>query len=151
MAAAREQYDRVLSSPGFTERALALFGSFVDIDFSRYDLDQPLPPLTTNAAQGSLAQFSQPGSGKTLRQLVRDTGTGSSLELVGTPDHVAGLMGEAMAAVGGDGFLLATPFHWLSRAYIAAITDGLVPALQRRGLTRTAYGRPTLRETLLEF
>jgi FMN-dependent oxidoreductase (nitrilotriacetate monooxygenase family) len=151
MAAAREQYDRVLSSPGFTERALALFGSFVDIDFSRYDLDQPLPPLTTNAAQGSLAQFSQPGSGKTLRQLVRDTGTGSSLELVGTPDHVAGLMGEAMAAVGGDGFLLATPFHRLSRAYIAAITDGLVPALQRRGLTRTAYGRPTLRETLLEF
>jgi hypothetical protein len=31
------------------------------------------------------------------------------------------------------------------------ITEGLVPALQRRGLVRTAYTQPTLRETLLEF
>jgi FMN-dependent oxidoreductase (nitrilotriacetate monooxygenase family) len=151
MAAAREQYDRVLASPGFTERALALFGSFVDIDFSVYDLDQPLPPLTTNAEQGALDKFCQAGSGKTLRQLVRDSGTTSSLELVGTPDHVADLMGAAMEEVGGDGFLITTPYHRLSRSYIASITDGLVPALQRRGLTRTVYTKATLRETLNEF
>ena len=151
MEAAREQYERVLASPGFTERTLALFGSFVDIDFSQYDLDEPLPPLTTNAEQGALDKFCQHGSGKTLRQLVRDSGTSSSLELVGTPDHVAELMGEAMEAVGGDGFLITTPWHRLSRSYIASITDGLVPALQRRGLTRTVYTKATLRETLLEF
>jgi FMN-dependent oxidoreductase (nitrilotriacetate monooxygenase family) len=151
MDVAREQYERVLASPGFTERTLALFGSFVDIDFSRYALDAPLPPLTTNAEQGALDKFCQQGSGKTLRQLVRDSGTTSTLELVGTPDHVAELMGEAMAAVGGDGFLITTPYHRLSRGYIASITDGLVPALQRRGLTRTSYSKPTLRETLLEF
>ena len=151
MQEARDQYERVLASPGFTERTLALFGSFVDIDFSQYDLDQPLPPLTTNAEQGALDKFCQHGSGKTLRQLVRDSGTSSTLELVGTPDHVADLMGEAMAAVGGDGFLITTPYHRLTRSYIASITDGLVPALQRRGLTRTAYGAATLRETLLEF
>ena len=151
MEAAREQYERVLASPGFTERTLALFGSFVDIDFSGYALDEPLPPLTTNAEQGALDKFCQPGSGKTLRQLVRDSGTSSTLELVGTPDHVADLMGAAMETVGGDGFLITTPFHRLTRSYIASITDGLVPALQRRGLTRTAYTKPTLRETLLEF
>ena len=151
MEEARTQYERVLASPGFTERTLALFGSFVDIDFSQYDLDQPLPPLTTNAEQGALDKFVQAGSGKTLRQLVRDSGTSSTLELVGTPDHVADLMGAAMAEVGGDGFLVTTPYHRLSRSYIASITDGLVPALQRRGLTRTAYGAPTLRQTLLEF
>ncbi len=156
MQEARDQYERVLASPGFTERTLALFGSFVDIDFSRYDLDQPLPPLTTNAEQGALDKFCQTGGGqppsrKTLRQLVRDSGTGSTLELVGTPDHVAELMGEAMAAVGGDGFLITKPYHRLTRSYIASITDGLVPALQRRGLTRTAYTTSTLRETLLEF
>ena len=156
MQEARDQYERVLATPGFTERTLALFGSFVHIDFSRYDLDQPLPPLTTNGEQGALDKFCQTGSGqpkhqKTLRQLVRDSGTSSSLELVGTPDHVAELMGEAMAAVGGDGFLLTAPYHRLSRSYIASITDGLVPALQRRGLTRTAYTTSTLRETLLEF
>jgi long-chain alkane monooxygenase len=56
-----------------------------------------------------------------------------------------------MASVGGDGFLIATPFHRLTRVYIASITDGLVPALQRRGLTRTAYTTTTLRQTLNEF
>jgi FMN-dependent oxidoreductase (nitrilotriacetate monooxygenase family) len=151
MAAAREQYERVLASPGFTERALALFGSFVDIDFSRFDLDQPLPPLTTNAEQGALDKFCQAGSGKTLRQLVRDSGTTSTLELVGTPAYVADQMEAAMAEVGGDGFLITTPYHQLTRGYIASITDGLVPELQRRGLTRTAYTKSTLRETLREF
>jgi FMN-dependent oxidoreductase (nitrilotriacetate monooxygenase family) len=151
MDEARTQYERVLASPGFTERTLALFGSFMDIDFSQYDLDQPLPPLTTNAEQGALDKFCQPGSGKPLRQLVRESGTSSTLELVGTPDYVAGLMGEAMEAVGGDGFLLTTPYHRLTRGYIASITDGLVPALQRRGLTRTTYSKATLRETLMEF
>ena len=151
MEEARAQYERVLTSPGFTERSLALFGSFIDIDFSQFDLDQPLPPLTTNAEQGALDKFCQQGSGKTLRQLVRDSGTSSTLELVGTPDYVAGLMGEAMAEVGGDGYLLTTPYHRLTRSYIASITDGLVPALQRRGLTRSVYTKATLRETLLEF
>jgi alkanesulfonate monooxygenase SsuD/methylene tetrahydromethanopterin reductase-like flavin-dependent oxidoreductase (luciferase family) len=115
----------VLALPGFTERILALFGSFVDIDFSRYDLVEPLPPLTTNAEQGALDKICQVGSGKTLRQSVRDSGTSSTLELVGSPDPVAGLMGEAMEAVGGDGFLLTAPYHRLTSA--------------------------TLRETLLEF
>jgi hypothetical protein len=60
-------------------------------------------------------------------------------------------MGAAMEEVGGDGFLITTPYHRLSRSYIASITDGLVPALQRRGLTRTVYTKATLRETLNEF
>ncbi|WP_158811366.1 NtaA/DmoA family FMN-dependent monooxygenase [Beijerinckia sp. L45] len=153
---AQEMYARALESPGYTERALALFSSFTDVDFSQYDLDQPLPPLTTNAEQGALDKFCQtrpgsPASPKTLRQLVRDSGTTGALELVGTPDDVADMMGDAMAQVGGDGFLITTPFHRLSRVYVNGITDGLVPALQRRGLTRTAYTKTTLRETLKEF
>ncbi len=153
---ARSQYDRLVGSAEFSERTLAAFGSFMDIDFSRYDLDEPLPPLTTNGEQGALDRFTQTGLGqashrKTLRELVREAGTSSSLELVGTPDHVAGLMGEAMEAVGGDGFLITHPFGGLTRHYIAGITEGLVPALQRRGLARTAYTTRTLRETLREF
>lgn len=156
MEEAQSRYERLLAAPAFLERTLAAFGSFVDIDFSHYDLDEPLPPLTTNGEQGALDKFTQTGLGqaphrKTLRQLVRDSGTSSSLELVGTPDHVAALMGEAMEAVGGDGFLLTHPFGGLTRNYVTSITEGLVPALQRRGLARTAYTRRTLRETLLEF
>ena len=51
--------------------------------------------------------------------------------------------------IGGDGFLLWR--RGLSRSYIESICDGLVPELQRRGLTRTEYTRPTLRATLREF
>jgi hypothetical protein len=34
---------------------------------------------------------------------------------------------------------------------VVEIADGLIPALQRRGLTRTVYAHPTLRENLLDF
>jgi FMN-dependent oxidoreductase (nitrilotriacetate monooxygenase family) len=150
-AEARDKFERMISSPAFIKRALALYGSFTDIDFSKYDLDSPLPKLTTNGEQGSLDKFQQWGSGKTLRQLVRDGGTSSSVELIGTPDQVADRMAEVMEAVGGDGFLIKAPFHRLSRRYIAEVTDGLVPALQRRGLTRTRYEHTLLRDTLKEF
>ena len=155
-AAAQEQYERLLSSPGYSERALAMFSAFTDIDFSKYDMDAPVPPLTTNAEQGSLDKFLQtqpggPASPKTLRELLRDSGTTSAIELVGTVDDVADMMGDAMAQVGGDGFLITTPFHHLTRGYIHSITDGLVPALQRRGLARSVYTQTTLREILAEF
>jgi FMN-dependent oxidoreductase (nitrilotriacetate monooxygenase family) len=153
---AREQYERVLASPGHMERALALFSAFTDVDFSEYDLDQPLPALSTNAEQGALDKFAQtrpgsPPSAKTLRELLRDSATTGAIELVGTPDDVADMMGDAMASVGGDGFLITTPYHRLTRVYIDSITDGLVPALQRRGLVRSEYAKTTLRETLREF
>jgi FMN-dependent oxidoreductase (nitrilotriacetate monooxygenase family) len=150
-AEARDAYERGVSSQLFIDRALLLYSSITDIDFSQYDLDKPLPHLTTNGESGSLDKFQQWGSGKTLRQLVRDGGTSSCVELVGTPDQVAERMGEVMAEVGGDGFLIKHPFHLISRRYINEITDGLVPALQRRGLARTEYKGTTLREILREF
>jgi hypothetical protein len=39
----------------------------------------------------------------------------------------------------------------VSRRTIAEITDGLVPALQRRGLVRTAYAHKQFRDNLLDF
>jgi hypothetical protein len=60
-------------------------------------------------------------------------------------------MGEVMEEVGGDGFLITSPFRNNSRRYTTEITDGLVPALQRRGLVRTQYRRSYLRDTLREF
>ena len=48
-------------------------------------------------------------------------------------------MAELMEEVGGDGFIFTGN---LTRRYIAEITDGLVPALQRRGVVRAAYAAP---------
>ena len=75
--------------------------------------------------------------------------TVGSVELVGTPATVAEQMGEVMEAVGGDGFLFSLPD--VSRRVIAEVADGLVPALQRRGLTRRSYEHALFRDNLLAF
>ncbi|MCU1699757.1 MAG: FMN-dependent oxidoreductase, nitrilotriacetate monooxygenase family [Mycobacterium sp.] len=151
---ARAEVERLLSHPSYVEKSLVSISSNTEIDFKQFDLDEPLPAdLTTNGERGSLEYFMRgdgsPGP-KTLRQLVMHRAK-RGLELVGTPDQVAKKMGDAMEEVGGDGFLIAKPGWDLSRKYIESICDGLVPALQRRGLTRTEYTKPTLRETLREF
>ena len=69
----------------------------------------------------------------------------------GTPADVADHMAQAMEEIGGDGFLISTPFQRVSRRFVIEVCEGLVPALQRRGLVRETYTRPTLRETLREF
>jgi FMN-dependent oxidoreductase (nitrilotriacetate monooxygenase family) len=149
-AGAQAANERGLTSKRHIEQRLALVSALTDIDFSKFDLDKPLPPLTTNGESTVLAKFTQQGSNKPLRQLVREEGKGG-VDLVGTPDQVAKRMGEVMAEVGGDGFLIKHPFHQISRRYINEVTEGLVPALQRRNLVRTEYTKPTLCETLREF
>jgi FMN-dependent oxidoreductase (nitrilotriacetate monooxygenase family) len=151
---ARAEVERLLSHPSYVEKSLVSISSNTEIDFKQFDIDEPLPAdLTTNGERGSLEYFMRgdgsPGP-KTLRQLVMHRAK-RGLELVGTPDQVAAKMGDAMEEVGGDGFLIAKPGWDLSRKYIDSICEGLVPALQRRGLTRTEYTKPTLRETLREF
>ena len=148
---AREAHRRLVTSSSFVEASLAATGTTSDIDFSQYDLDRPLPSrLTTNGEQGSLDKFQQWGSGKTLRQLASER-FDSELDLIGTPDEVADKMAAAMEEIGGDGFLISAAFQRTSRRLINAVCEGLVPALQRRGLVREAYTGTTLRETLREF
>jgi len=56
-----------------------------------------------------------------------------------------------MDEVGGDGFLITSPVMRLSRRYVTEIADGLVPALQKLGATRTSYDHELLRENLHAF
>ena len=128
-AEARAKHQRMVTAPGFIEAALASVGSITDIDFSQFDLDAPLPHITTNGEQGSLDKFARWGSGKTLRQLASER-LDSGLNLVGSPDEVAERMGEAIEAIGGDGFLISTPFQRISRRFINEVCEGLVPALR---------------------
>jgi FMN-dependent oxidoreductase (nitrilotriacetate monooxygenase family) len=147
-------WDRIngwVKAPDYIVKTLAGISSTTDIDFSKFDLDSELPRLTTNGEQGSLDAFAQWGKGKTLRQLVMDRATRGLDGVVGTPEQVAKRLGEVMEEVGGDGFLISAGQWKLSRQYINEICEGLVPALQRRGLVRTEYTKGTLRETLREF
>lgn len=114
------------------------------IDFAQFPLDEPIPDTAkTNGHQQMLAQ----AIGKTPREFLRKSL--STMEFVGSPDTVAAKMEEVMAEVGGDGFLIAN--FDLNRRYVSEIADGLVPALQRRGLTRTEYTHSRFRDNLLEF
>ena len=124
------------------------YASGGEVDFSLFDLDGPVPEVIGNGEQSSMAAFARSSQGKTLRQAVTDDWIGGSLDFVGSPDTVAAKMGEVMEEVGGDGFLL---YPEMTRRSIAEITDGLAPALQRRGLTRTGYGYDLFRDNLLEF
>jgi alkanesulfonate monooxygenase SsuD/methylene tetrahydromethanopterin reductase-like flavin-dependent oxidoreductase (luciferase family) len=143
--------ERGLASNHFQVHALALYSALCGIDFSRFDPDKPLPELTTEGSIAVLTGFAQFGSGKTLRQLIIESGKASCLDAVGTPEEVADQMEAVMAEVGGDGFLIRQPFYDINRRFILEVAEGLVPALQRRGLARTEYAASTLRGTLGEF
>jgi hypothetical protein len=54
-----------------------------------------------------------------------------------------------MEEVGGDGYLLS--MSNVNRRTLAEIEDGLVPALQDRGLARRAYEHKQFRDNLLAF
>ncbi|MFO1161310.1 MAG: NtaA/DmoA family FMN-dependent monooxygenase [Reyranellaceae bacterium] len=125
------------------ELALAQMGSLTDIDFSQFDLDAPIGELTTNGQQGTLKRFLK--QGRTLREIAVNYRYGYE-DLVGTPDSIASQLGELMEEVGGDGFMFT---GMVTRRYVAEITDGIVPALQRKGLARSAYAHEQFRDNLL--
>jgi FMN-dependent oxidoreductase (nitrilotriacetate monooxygenase family) len=149
---ARAAHNRFGASDRFVEKALVGISSNTEIDFKQFPLDEPLPQgLTTNGERGSLEHFMRgdgtPGP-RTLRQLAV-AASSFGMEFIGTPAQVADEMEAAITEIGGDGFLVWR--RGLTRTYIESICDGLVPELQRRGLTRTEYTKSTLRETLREF
>ena len=117
-------------------------------DFSQYDIDGPVPDVWGNGETSTLRNFVERGQGMSLREAIATIDTHSGLAFVGSPDKVAAQMGEAMAEVGGDGFLLSPT---VTRRNIAEIADGLAPALRRRGLIRDGYDHSTFRENLLAF
>jgi len=116
-------------------------------DFSKFDLDAPLPELKTNASRASFEAYLSGNGARTLREMMLDPGSGG-LDFVGTPDSIAAEMEEVMQEVGGDGFLIHDP---LTRKAITEITDGLAPALKRRGLLQKSYPHKHFRDNLLAF
>lgn len=127
------------------ESALAHLSALTEIDLSTYGLDEQFPELTTNGHRTTLSDFLAYGN------TPREAALGWSMKnvhFVGSPDTVAEQMGAAMEEVGGDGFLITGN---IGRRFVGEITDGLVPALQRRGLVRTEYEHEHFRDNLMSF
>ena len=142
---------RAASAESKIEERLAHFGKVTNIDFGKFDLDKPLPDdVTTNGHQQNLEQFRKLSNGRSIRETMASyNSVDLSVELCGTPDAVASQMGEVMQEVGGDGYLFAMPN--VNRRTLAEIEDGLVPALQDRGLMRKAYEHKHFRDNLLAY
>ncbi|MGW1617138.1 NtaA/DmoA family FMN-dependent monooxygenase [Streptomyces sp. NPDC002285] len=147
---ARLKVDRWIADPGHIEYILTEISKITGVDFAQFDLDQPIPPGIQAVERFAFEKFAQPGSGRRLRDLV-GLGIEETVDLVGSPETVAAKMGDIMDEVGGDGFLINSPTLRPDRRYIAEITVGLVPALQRRGLVRTEYRHAHFRDNLLDF
>jgi FMN-dependent oxidoreductase (nitrilotriacetate monooxygenase family) len=146
MAAAQERR-RLMREDMARHLDLTLCGMsrLTNIDFSKFDLDEPLTGITTNGHQSSLEKW----IGKTPREVAMVQHTKGGIDFTGTPDHVAGLMQEVMEEVGGDGFLFFNATF--DRRYVMEVCDGLVPALQERGLVRKQYAHNHFKDNLLEF
>jgi FMN-dependent oxidoreductase (nitrilotriacetate monooxygenase family) len=129
------------------EPRLAFLSFLSGMDFSKLPLDEPLEAVKTNASRG-LTLLLTSGTGRsTLREMLTDPASGG-IDFVGTPDSVAAEMGEAAEAMGGDGFMIT---EGVTRRAVSEITDGLAPALKRRGLIRTGYPHKLFRDNLLAF
>ena len=145
-AEAREKAKRIRDdNANDLEYVLSNWSSTTTTDLSAFDPDQPLPKdLTTNGHQSQLAGMV--ASGKTLRELVRDSFADEDNGFVGRPETVAARMQDAAELIGTDGFLLSTRMP--TRRYVSEVVDGLIPALQRRGAVRTAYRHERFRDNL---
>ena len=130
------------------ERGLAAMSFLSGIDFSKFDLDTPMPEIKTNGMQTLLRTFKNAGPKATLRDVVTKPNGQGFTHFVGTADQIAGQMQEAMEEIGGDGFLVT---GHLKPKYVASIVDELVPALWKRQLTRREYGHAHFRDNLMAF
>lgn len=126
---------------------LAFWSYYSGVDYATFDLDAPIPSFFTNASRSTVDHVRDQSGGQTLREYA-SAPVRSTVELIGTPDSIASQMGDVMDEVGGDGFLISLP---LTRRNISEVTDGLAPALRKRGLIRDEYEHSTLRETMLEY
>jgi FMN-dependent oxidoreductase (nitrilotriacetate monooxygenase family) len=142
-AIARRTREEVLFEAG-----LARLSGTINLDFSKFDPDEPLAGTKTEGGQGLLAAFSSPLDGKslTLRDIALNFGVcGGTPRLVGTPEQVADKLIDLWRTTGCHGFNMSP---MASPTSIFDFTREVVPILQKRGVYRTEYPAKTLRENL---
>jgi long-chain alkane monooxygenase len=143
---ARRKYEEFLEYVDY-EGGLALLGGWTGVDFSRFDPDQPVEYIETNAIRSLLQGFTQAGASRkwTIRDVAKAVGIGGGGPVVvGAPEQVADDLMQWVRA-GADGFNLA---YMITPGTFKDFIDGVVPVLQRRGLMQTDYGEGTFREKL---
>ena len=130
------------------EGALVLMSGWTGIDLSKYDLDEPLRHVESNAVQSAVEALSSadPTRTWTVREISKWGGIGGLGPLtVGDPAQVADELQSWVEETDVDGFNLA---YALTHETFSDFVELVVPELQRRGVYKTEYAPGTLREKL---
>lgn len=146
-AEARRKYEDFFEQVSY-EGALALLSGWSGIDFGRYDPDQELEYVETNAVRTLMQMFAKTDTTRrrwTMRDLAKYVGIGGGGPvLVGAPEQIADAL-QDWIEVGVDGFNLA---YAITPGTFEDFVDGVVPVLQQRGMMQRAYQDGTFREKL---
>ena len=131
------------------EVGVAMLSEMIGTDLSSYPLDGPLPDVPlTNSQQGRQKVIIEMArrEGLSIRELyMRTAGVRAHRILCGTPTDIADLLEHWYKTGAADGFnILSLTFP---DGFIEFV-ELVVPELRRRGLFRTEYDGPTLRENL---
>ena len=128
--------------------ALTLMSGWTGIDFSRYDPDQVLREVPSDAIQSAVEAFTRADPNPTWTTAeIADYCVigGDGPVLVGSAQTVADQLQEWVEDSGVDGFNLASV---VAPETFVAVVDLLVPELQARGLFKREYAEGTLRNKL---
>ncbi|MEX2455192.1 MAG: NtaA/DmoA family FMN-dependent monooxygenase [Rhodospirillaceae bacterium] len=123
------------------------------VDFSTARLDMTLADFAdqVKSQKGNLGSFEEmlktTDPDMTVREFGSDFMTRRTLVAAGTPETIVDKLEELHYGTGANGgFILVRGFHAMDN--IREFVERVVPELQRRGLSRTAYSGSTLRENL---
>jgi FMN-dependent oxidoreductase (nitrilotriacetate monooxygenase family) len=126
------------------EAGLAHFSSSTGIDFSKFDLDEPIPYGHTDSIQSAVATAKR--LGWTRRKLLGQYELGGRYPaIVGNAAKVADTLQALVAETGVDGFNLT---RTVVPESFEDFIEIVVPELQHRGLYKTAYAEGSLRHKL---
>ena len=130
------------------EGALTLMSGWTGVDFSRFDPDQVVEHVTSEAGRTAMENITRadPDRRWTVREVAEHVSIGGIGPVVaGSPATVADRLEEWIGETGLDGFNMA--FAIRPETFVDVV-DLLVPELQRRGRYKTEYATGTLREKL---
>lgn len=138
-----EEYSRYVDQRG----QLALLSGWTGIDFSRFEPDQALQYVESNAIQSMVENLTKRSdTPMRIGDLASLSPAGARAPfVVGSPQDVADELADWARQTDIDGFNLV---RLVAPESLAAFIDLVVPELQSRGLYKTAYHEGTLREKL---
>jgi alkanesulfonate monooxygenase len=130
------------------EGALTLMSGWTGVDFSRFDPDQVVEHVNSEAGRTAMENITRadPGRRWTVREVAEHVSIGGIGPVIaGSPATVADQLEQWIDDTGVDGFNMA--FAVRPETFVD-IVDMLVPELQRRGRYKTEYAKGPLREKL---